>query len=296
MPTEKIRSDFILLLAAIIWGFAFVAQRAGMEYVGPFTFSGIRFALGFLVLIPVIAWRKQKGIDRKLAPIRENKKIFLLQFLLGLLLFGGVSFQQYGLLFTTAGNAGFITGFYVVLIPVAGLFLGHRNHFSIWIGVILALAGLYFISVTSHFSINKGDYYVFICAIIWTFHVLLVGYLAPRTDPVRTSLVQFGICSVLSLLVAVGWETVTPDTLMGAVWTLLYGGVLSVGIAFTLQVVAQQNAHPAYAAIILSLESVFAVLGGWLLLQEQLTPKMILGCVLMFGGMIAAQLNVNESK
>ena len=296
MLTEKIRSDFILLLAAIIWGFAFVAQRAGMEYVGPFTFSGIRFALGFLVLIPVIAWRKKNGIDRKLLPVRENKKIFRLQFLLGILLFGGVSFQQYGLLFTTAGNAGFITGFYVVLIPVAGLFLGHRNHFTIWIGVVLALAGLYFISVTNHFSINKGDYYVFICAIIWTFHVLLVGYLAPRTDPVRTSLVKLGICPVLSFLVVSGWETVILNALIDAAWTLLYGGVLSVGIAFTLQVVAQQNAHPSYAAIILSLESVFAVLGGWLLLQEDLTPKMILGCVLMFGGMIVAQLNVNESK
>lgn len=280
----------LLLLAAAIWGFAFVAQRVGMDYVGPFTFSAVRFSLGSLVLLPFLFFRRHLVYNRLSPSKKERKKIIWLQLLLGLLVFGGVSFQQYGLVYTTAGNAGFITGLYVVFVPVAGLFLGQRNHFTIWIGVVLALTGLYFLSVREGFTINFGDYLVFICALIWTAHVIIVGHVAPRTDPIRTAIIQFAICSILSWIVAVGFEEISLQPILDAMWPILYGGVMSVGIGYTLQVFAQQKAHPAYASIILSIESVFAVFGGWLLLNEMVTGKILLGCCLMLAGMIVVQV------
>jgi len=286
----KLKSDAVLLLAAAIWGFAFVAQRVGMDFIGPFTFSAIRFSLGCLVLVPFLFFRKHLAFN-KLNPSKpQRKRIILLQLLLGVLVFGGVSFQQVGLVYTTAGNAGFITGLYVVIVPVAGLFLGQKNRSVIWIGVVLALTGLYFLSVKENLSINFGDYLVFVCAIFWTFHVLVVGHVAPRTDPIRTAIIQFAICSILSWIVAIAVEEIRLGPVIDALWPILYGGVLSVGIGYTLQVVAQQKAHPAYASIILSMESVFAVLGGWLLLGEALTWKILLGCGLMLSGMIVAQV------
>ena len=261
----------MLLLAAIIWGFAFVAQRMGMEFIGPFTYTAVRFTLGFLVLLPFLYFKtfhckgtesqsnrvKSKGFSNVLASLRlggkkilKERKLFLLQLLLGLLLFGGISFQQYGLLYTTAGNAGFITGFYVVLVPVVGWFLGQKNHITIWVGVILAITGLYFLSVQSNFTINRGDYFVGVCALFWTVHVLLVGYIAPRTDPIQTAVVQFIICSVLSWIVAIGFEKILWESIVKAAWPILYGGVMSVGIGYTLQIVAQQKPilpmHPSF--------------------------------------------------
>jgi len=292
----KIRSDMLLLLAAAIWGFAFVAQRVGMEYVGPFTFSAVRFSLGTLVLLPFLFFRKERAFNRLLPTKRERKKIIRLQFLLGLLVFGGVSFQQYGLVYTTAGNAGFITGLYVVFVPVIGLFLGQRNHVTIWIGVCLAIAGLYFLSVKEGFSINFGDFLVLICAMIWSVHVLVVGFVAPKTDPIRTAIIQFSICAILSWIVALGFEEISLKPILDALWPILYGGVMSVGIGYTLQVFAQQKAHPAYASIILSLESVFAVLGGWLILNEVVTGKILLGCCLMLTGMIVVQIKGFKKK
>ena len=290
MRNQKLQSDIVLLLAAMIWGFAFVAQRVGMDYIGPFTYTAVRFALGALVLFPFLFFRKNKPFNELNPGRAEKKKIIGLQLLMGLLIFGGVSFQQYGIQFTTAGNAGFITGFYVVLVPVAGLFLGHRNQITIWIGVLLAISGMYFLSVTSDFRINIGDYYVLVCAFIWTAHVLVMGYVAPRTDPIRTALIQFIICALLSGIVAIGWEDIQWNAILDAAWPILYGGIMSVGIAYTLQVVAQQNAHPAYASIILSLETVFAVLGGWIILHEPMTGRILIGCLLMLAGMVVAQV------
>ncbi|MEI7982748.1 MAG: DMT family transporter, partial [Bacteroidota bacterium] len=262
MLSSKLKSDLILLLAAVIWGFAFVAQRVGMDFVGPFTYTAVRFTLGSLVLLPILLLRKSNAFANRNLSRSEKKKIILLQLILGLLLFGGISFQQYGLQYTTAGNAGFITGFYVVLVPVAGLFLGHKNNPTIWVGMILAFAGLYLLSVSREFSVNPGDFFVFICALFWTVHVLLVGYVAPRTDPLRTAVIQFAICALLSWVVAAGWESVAVSAMADAAWPVFYGGVMSVGIAYTLQIIAQQKAHPAHASIILSLEALFAVLGG----------------------------------
>lgn len=291
---SKTQSDILLFLAAAIWGFAFVAQRAGMDHVGPFTFSAVRFTLGSLVLVPVLLFRRHTIVRHNKAEPTERRKVFLLQLLLGLLVFGGISLQQTGLLYTTAGNAGFITGLYVVFVPVAGLFLGQRNHFTIWAGILLAGAGLFFLSVGEGFSVKHGDILVFLCALVWTAHVLLIGYVAPRTDPVRTAVIQFSVCALLSWFPAIAFEPIRIRSIQDATWPLLYGGVLSVGIGYTLQVFAQQKAHPAYASIILSLESVFAVLGGWLLLEEAVTGKILLGCGLMLAGMVVAQLRVTR--
>jgi drug/metabolite transporter (DMT)-like permease len=297
--SPKLRSDLILLLAAAIWGFAFVAQRIGMDFLGPFTYTAVRFSLGTLVLLPFYFYRVLNGKGQKSnlpedSPSTKSggshSNLMVLQGVLGLILFGGISFQQYGLQFTTAGNAGFITGFYVVLVPVVGIFLAHKSHITIWAGVVLTITGLYFLSVGEGFVVNRGDLLVGVCALFWTAHVLLVGYVAPRTDAIATAIIQFSICSFLSWLVAIGFEEISFQSIFDAAWPILYGGVLSVGLAYTLQVVAQQNAHPAYASIILSLESVFAVFGGWLILDEHFSSRALLGCSLMLAGMIIVQV------
>jgi len=288
------KSDLILLLAAIIWGFAFVAQRIGMDYIGPFTYTAVRFTIGCLVLVPFLIFREHKPFKGQPPPPADRKKIIFLQLFLGIILFGGISFQQYGLQFTTAGNAGFITGLYVVFVPVVALFLGQKNKLTIWIGMILAISGLYILSVGKNFENNTGDSFVFICALFWTAHVLIVGFVAPKTDPIRTAVIQFLICSFLSWIVALGWEDIRITSIIAAYLPILYGGIMSVGIAYTLQVVAQQHAHPAYASIILSLEAVFAVIGGWLLLSEPITFRILLGCGLMLVGMVVAQVKLKK--
>jgi drug/metabolite transporter (DMT)-like permease len=290
MTQKSYSSDLLLLVASAIWGFAFVAQRVAMDFLGPFTYTAVRFTLGALVLVPFLILRRPDFPKVREKPVSTRRKIGWLQFILGLILFGGISLQQYGLLFTTAGNAGFITGLYVVFVPLTGIFFGHRVGLRLWVSVALASAGLYFLSVGAGFTINPGDIFVFGCALFWTAHVLLVGYLAPRRDPVHIAMIQFTVCSVLSWIVAIGIEEIRLDRIMAAAWPILYGGVLSVGIAYTLQIVAQQKAHPTYASIILSLETVFAVFGGWLILSEEITARIFLGCGLMLTGMILAQI------
>ena len=291
MSSQSIKSDLLLLLAALIWGFAFVAQRVGMEYMGPFTFNAVRFALGCLVLIPLIIYRKKKGSDQKLLQGSVNRLFFFfLSLLLGIILFAGTSLQQTGMVYTTAGNGGFITGLYVVFVPILGLFIGQKTGIPLWIGAMLAVAGLYFLSVGKNFTINKGDVFVFCCAIVWAFHVLYVGWLSPRTDPIKLSVIQYAICSFLSFIAAFLFENISMNAILNGIWPVLYGGLLSVGIAYTIQVVAQQTAHPSYVSIILSMESLFAAIGGWLLLSEPLTGRGIAGGLLMLSGMIIAQV------
>ncbi|MBN1827972.1 MAG: DMT family transporter [Deltaproteobacteria bacterium] len=291
MNKHALRSDGILLSTALIWGFAFVAQRVGMEYLGPFLFNGVRFALGCLVLLPLIAipkrgrsplsWELDSG-GRK-AAVRGS-------LLAGMLLFGGASLQQAGIVYTTAGKAGFITGLYVVIVPFLGLFWRQRTNAGTWTGAVLAAAGLYFLSVTEQLTISSGDFLVFIGAFFFAGHVIAIGWLSPRMDSLRLACIQYAACSLFSLIAAAFVETASLENLRGALPAILYGGVMSVGVAYTLQVVAQRSAHPAHAAIILSLESVFAALGGWLLLKEILSFRQFLGCVLMLSGMLISQL------
>ena len=288
---QTLPSDLLLLLAACIWGFAFVAQRLGMEHVGPFGFTGVRFALGALVLLPLLF---RQGARSDEAPVRAGGLLSLSglggALLAGLVLFCGASFQQVGLIYTTAGSAGFITGLYVVLVPILGIGLGHRTHAGAWIGCVLAAAGLYLLSATQALSIALGDLLVLVGACFWACHVHVIGWLSARQDPLKIAVVQNGACAVLSLIVSVAVERNTMGGYLSAGIPILYGGIMSVGVAFTLQVVAQMKVKPAHAAIIMSLEAVFAAFGGWIFLHEILTPRAMAGCALMLCGMLISQL------
>jgi drug/metabolite transporter (DMT)-like permease len=289
MKQGTIKADILLLTTAAIWGFAFVAQRVGMEYVGPFTFNAVRFALGSLSLVPLILlWQKGQTKAGKTAP----KSALTGGVVAGLALFAGASLQQVGLVTTTAGNAGFITGLYVVMVPILGLFWRQRPHLGTWLGALLAAIGLYFLSVTANFTIAFGDLLVLIGALFWSAHVLLIGWFAPRTEVLKLAAIQFAVCALLSLLCAVLFEVISWASIWRAIIPILYGGLGSVGIAYTLQVIAQREAHPAHSAIILSLEGVFAALGGWLLLQEYLSGRALFGCALMLAGMILSEVTV----
>ena len=272
MKTRTLKSDSLLLLGAMIWGFAFVAQRVGMEYVGPFIFNGVRFALGAIVLFPFLFLCRKRTAPLPEPFTRNHNKLALFYGgLAGLAIFLGASFQQMGLVHTTAGKAGFITGLYVILVPILGFFRGLPSSRGTWLGALLATAGLYFLSVTGYFTIAPGDLLVLVSAFFWAIHVLLIGWLASRMDAIRIAFLQFMACSALSLITAIFVEEISLEGLLQAGIPILYAGILSVGVAYTLQVVAQKEAHPAHAAIILSLEGVFAVIGGWLILSESLS-------------------------
>lgn len=294
MKTTPMRSraflpDLLLLLTAAIWGFAFVAQRVGMEHVGPFIFNGVRFALGALVLLPLM----RTGNTQPTAP-PGTKTLLLGSLAAGGALFLGASLQQIGMVYTTAGKAGFITGLYVVLVPLISLAWGHRVRGGTWMGAACAVGGLYLLSIKTGFGIERGDLLVLLGAFCWAVHVHVIGLFTNRIGALRLAFIQYMICSVLSLSVAICYEHTTLAALRQAAVPILYGGIMSVGVAYTLQVVAQKKAPPAHAAIILSLESVFAAFGGWIILGETLGLRAVIGCVLMLAGMIASQIRLGK--
>ena len=289
MKTQALKTDLLMLIAAAIWGFAFVAQREGMETMGPFLFSGVRFLIGVVALSPVVWYLSKKPQQSHKAEV-SAKKLILAGTVAGLLLFGGISCQQVGLQYTTAGKAGFITGLYIFFVPLIGLFLGQRTGSGTWLGATIALFGLYLLSIKEDFTIAEGDLLQLICAVFFAAHVLVIGYLAKRMDTLKLALVQYLVCGVISLLIAIAIEMISWDMIVATAIPLLYAGIMSTGIAYTLQVVAQQHAHSSHAAIILSLEGAFAVLGGWLLLDEHLPARGLLGCALMLTGMFLSQL------
>lgn len=272
--------DLLLLLTAAIWGFAFVAQRAGMEHMGPFLFNGIRFALGAAVLLPVIAFRARRdSFPFSGFPVRDGA-------LAGLVLFAGASLQQTGLVYTTAGNAGFITGLYVLLVPVLGIFMGQPTGWRTWTGSLLAVGGTFLLSTAGTPRMATGDLIVLAGALFWAVHIQLISRLMKYHRALHLAAVQFGFCSILSFAFACVFERFSAAGLAGAAVPLLYGGIISVGIAFTLQVVAQKRAHPSHAAVIMSLETVFALAGGWLMLGEDVTARGAFGGLLILTAMI----------
>jgi drug/metabolite transporter (DMT)-like permease len=289
-----LKADTLLLLTAAIWGFAFVAQRVGMEHIGPFLFNAIRFALGSLSLLPLIYLGMGNGRSESTPPIPISKGARIAGSLLaGSVLFGGASLQQIGIVYTTAGKAGFITGLYVILVPIIGLKWGRKASTGTWIGALLAVTGLYLLSVTETFTIDKGDFLVLMSAFMWAAHVLWISWLSPRMNPLILASSQFAICSIFSLLAASALEPIILGSILAAAVPILYGGLCSVGIAYTLQVVAQRDAHPAHASILLSMEGAFAVLGGWLILNETLSLRGLAGCGFMLAGMVLSQLWTN---
>jgi drug/metabolite transporter (DMT)-like permease len=295
MNKDHFKSDALLLITACIWGFAFVAQRMGMDYMGPFAFTGIRFALGALVLLPFMLRLKKSAVPDHGLKQPSFKYLLARSALAGAILFGGAALQQIGMVYTGAGKAGFITGLYVIIVPLMAVLGKKRSQINTWIGALLATVGLYLLSVTAIFAMEWGDLLVCGSAFLWALHVTVIGWLAPKHDAVRLAFLQFSICALLSLLTAGIFETLTWQGLQGAAGPLLYGGLLSVGVGYSLQVVAQKNAHPAHAAIIMSLEAVFAALGGWLILGERFTARGLWGCSLMLLGMILSQVKIKRS-
>ncbi len=290
------KSNLLLLLTAIIWGFAFVAQRAGMEHVEPFTFNAARFTLGSLSLIPLLLINRKKKFEQVNFLSKDKKTLFYGSIAAGLFLFLGVNFQQTGLVYTSAGKGGFITGFYIILVPILGLLVKQKTSFLTWIGAIIAITGLYFLSVNEKLEINIGDILILIAAFFWAAQILVIGFFSTKTESIKLALGQFLFCTLFSFIAALMFESINTENLIKAIIPILYAGIFSAGVAFTLQIIAQREAHPANAAIIMSLESVFAVLGGWLLLSETIPLRGFLGCALMLTGMIISQAYLFNKK
>ncbi len=287
MRSQALRADLLMLITAMIWGSAFVAQRLGMDSIGPFLYTGLRFALACVLLLPLLALLQRRQ-RRPVAPL--NRNLLIGGVVMGLALSIGINLQQVGLLFTTVTNSGFITGLYVIVVPILGLLIGQRSSAGIWLGASLAVVGMFLLSVGEGFTVASGDWLQLAGAFVWGIHVLLVGFFASRHDPLRLAFIQFATCAVISLLLAMIFETATLDGIVQTAPAILYGGLFGVAVGFTLQVVAQQHAIASHAAIILSLEAVFAAIAGALLLGEVLALRGYLGCALMFGGMLLAQL------
>lgn len=290
MKNKEVKSVLILLLTAAIWGFAFVAQRVGMQHVGAFTFNGVRFALGSMSLLPVIYFFGKKTTE-SIEKIEEAdfKTTVKSGIMAGSVLFIAASLQQVGLIYTTAGKAGFITSLYIVLVPILGIFLKQKTHITTWLGALTAVIGLYFLSINENFTIEFGDLLEIIGAFFWAVHIQLIDRFVRNVDAIKLSSIQFATCSVLSLIVAFIFEDVNLGGLSSAIVPILYGGIMSAGVAYTLQAVGQKHAKPSHAAIALSMESVFAAVGGLLLLEEILPARGYLGCALMLLGMLIAQ-------
>ena len=279
-------ANLMLLLAAAIWGFGFVAQRLGLNFIEPFAFNGIRFLLGSCSLLPLIWWFSRRS-ETSATSERSLTKAGLLA---GGVLFIAATLQQVGLLYTTAAKAGFITGLYLILVPILGLLLKHSSGLTTWLGASLAVVGLYLLSINDDFSMSFGDMLQFIGALFWAVHILLIDHYSGRVSPLKLSAVQFVVCGLLSLGVSLLIETPNLAGVLAGWQPILYAGLVSVGVAYTLQVVGQKSANPAHAAIILSLESVFAAVGGVWLLDESLSARAWLGCALMLAGMLLSQI------
>ena len=295
MNKTQIRNSFLLLLTAIIWGSAFVAQSVGMEYVEPFTFTFTRSIIGGIVLIPVIALlRKARsaGMRRDAQRVvRITKSEWLGGICCGIALCAASNFQQIGMLHTTVGKAGFITALYVVIVPILGLFLKKRVPILIWFCVVLSVVGLYLLCMPKGaFTLAQGDLLVLICAVLFSFHILIIDYFSPKGDGVVISCIQFFVCGILSGIIMLFLEKPSLANIMDAKWSILYAGALSSGVAYTLQVVAQKGVNPTVASLILCLESVVAVLSGWIILGDKLTSRELAGCMFMFVAIVFAQL------
>lgn len=286
---RRVRANLILLVCAAIWGFAFVAQVVG-AHIGAFTFTATRFAMGAASLLPVIAWLdRRRGIDRAEGR-RRWREVVVPGAVCGVALFGGSALQQIGIESTTAGNAAFVTGLYVVMVPVVGILLGHRAHLAIWAGVALAVSGLYLLTVTADAHVNTGDLVVLGGTAFWTAHILTLAYFSPRVDVLRLSVAQFVANALYATIAALLLEPTPFRGVPDAIGPLLYAGLMSVGVAFTLQVVAQADAIPAHASMIMSLEAMFGAIGGALLLGEVMSGRALVGAGLMMVGILVAQL------
>ena len=294
---QKVKSSLLLLLTAMIWGSSFVAQRTGIEYIGPFTMNSTRSFLGALVLLPVIKVmyvQRNKSGEKSFQTEKEKsqsrKDLILGGICCGIALTVASSLQQIGMLYTTAGKSGFITALYILIVPIMGLFMKKHVGGKTWIGVALAVLGMYFLSVQEGFSISKGDFLTFLCAIVFAVHILVIDHFSPKVDGVKLSCIQFAVCGVLCACPMIFIEKPTVVQILTAWLPIAYAGIMSCGVAYTLQIIAQKGIDPTVASLLMSLESVFAALSGWLILHEHLSARELFGCVLVFVAIILAQL------
>lgn len=295
---QQIKSSLILLLTATIWGVAFVAQSVGMEYIGPFTFNAIRCVLGGMVLIPVIlVLKKKKEIGAENQEKEDKKTLWMGGIACGVILCIASNLQQFGIMEASVGKSGFFTALYIVMIPVIGIFIGKRPEIKLWFCVALAVVGMYLLCMKDgSFTIERADVMLLLCALAFSFHILVVDYFSPKVDGVKMSCIQFFVCGVLSAVGMLFTETPDISNIQAAWLPLLYAGLLSCGVGYTLQIVGQKGINPVIASLIMSLESVISALAGWVILGQVLSPKEILGCILMFVAIIITQIPIGNKK
>ena len=286
---DRMKNNILLVLTALIWGCAFVAQSVGMDFVGPFTFNMARFLIGAIVLLPVIWFmdRQRKTGAEKGA---GQKTLIIGGICCGIALAVASTLQQWGILFTTVGKAGFITAMYIVIVPLLGIFIGKKVRPLIIGCVAIAVVGFYFLCMTESLRLGLGDFLVLLCAIAFSIHILVIDHFSPKVDGVKMSAIQFLTAAIISAVPTLLWEQPVLTEILQAWQPVLYAGVRSCGVAYTLQIIAQKNADPTVASLLLSLESVFSVLAGWVLLGQELSLKELFGCVLIFCAIILAQL------
>ena len=299
MNQKKLGSSLLLILTALIWGVAFVAQSVGMDYVGPFTFNAVRSLIGGLVLIPCIFLldrieaRKEKkaGRQEKISGPEERKMLLTGGVCCGVCLAAASSLQQIGIVYTTVGKAGFITALYIIIVPVIGLCMGKRAPALVWVSAGAGLAGMYLLCMGGAHDVNRGDILVLLSSVCFAVHILVIDYFSPYVNGVKMSCIQFFTCGLLCAIPMLLAERPSLAAIAGAWAPVLYAGVLSCGVAYTLQIIGQKGVSPVAASLILSLESVFSVLAGWALLGQRLTDRELLGCVLVFAGIILVQVS-----
>lgn len=297
MKTSSLKSNAYLIITALIWGFAFVSQRVGLDHIDPLAFNVIRFALGGLVLIPFVVYNNKKLSKKQQTQQTEKKEFIIAGVVCGLLLCVSSGLQQFGLLYTKVGKSGFITALYIILVPLIGLFLKKRVSINVWVSVCIALVGMYFLCINENVPINRGDILTFIAAIGFALHIIAVDHFVKKIDGVNLSCIQLFVCSAASALLMLFFgESFSLEGISAAWLPILYSGAMSCGIAYTFQVLGQRNTKPAVASLILSFESVFALLGGILILRETPLARELVGAFLMFAAVLLSQSNISFKK
>ena len=303
--SKTIRANLLLLLTAIIWGSAFVAQDVAMNDMGPFTFNAVRMALAVLVLLPSIKLldraARKRNPGREVQTLRtmskdQKRRLITGGLVCGSVMAAGVSLQQYGLLYTSPGKAGFVTALYIVLVPVTGIFFRHRVRALTWGAVALCAVGLFLLMVTESLTVGLGDLLVLLSAFCFTAHILVIAHYSPQMDGVRLSCAQFVVADVIFIVLTLLFEQPRIGDILAGWAPIVYAGVLSCGVAYTLQIIAQRDTAPTVASLLMSLESVFSVLAQWVILGDLLTARELLGCLIMFGGIVLAQLPEKKAR
>lgn len=296
MSAKHSKNFILLFLTALIWGVAFVAQSVAMDYIGPYTFNAVRSLLGGIVLVPCVFLfgQKKKTVKdenpSKGTAVDRPGDMITGGLLCGIMLFLSTTLQQVGIQYTTVAKAGFITALYIILVPILGIFLKKRVSFQIWISVVIAIIGLYLLCMKGSFYLGQGDFLMLVCSLCFALHILVIDRFTDKVSGVKLSCIQFFVCGLLSCVLMFLFEKPDVSDILSAWLPIVYAGVFSSGVAYTLQIIGQKGTDPTIASLILSLESVVSVLVGWIILGQSLTPREILGCLLMFGAIILAQV------